>query len=327
MDVVNLPANCPPDRFYRGGRRITEFRGTAAGGDHEPEDWVASTTALFGETTLGRPTHPDGRPLRDAVTADPRAWLGDAHLRRFGADTRLLVKLLDAGQRLPVHAHPDGAFAAEHLGCAHGKAEAWFVLTAGEVHLGLVDDVAPATLRRLVDEQDTEAMLGLLHRIPVTPGDVVLVPPGVLHAIGEGVFIVEVQEPEDLSILLDWRDFDLDGARDGHLGLGFDVALRAVEHRGRSRAELAELVRPAGYGASVLPAAAEPWFRLERLAVTGPVLTEPGFAVVVVLSGEVTVRPGLALPAGSTAVAPFAAGPLSFDGRGEVLVCRPPRAD
>ncbi|WP_231560250.1 hypothetical protein [Microbacterium hominis] len=40
-----------------------------------------------------------------------------------------LVKLLDAGQRLPVHAHPDDAFAAAHLGRAHGKAEAWYILS------------------------------------------------------------------------------------------------------------------------------------------------------------------------------------------------------
>jgi hypothetical protein len=45
-------------------------------------------------------------------------------MERFGADTRLLVKLLAAGQRLPVHAHPHVSFAAEHLGRAHGKAEA-----------------------------------------------------------------------------------------------------------------------------------------------------------------------------------------------------------
>ena len=39
----------------------------------------------------------------------------------------------------------------------------------------------------------------------------VLVPAGVLHAIGEGVLLVELQEPEDLSILLEWRGFELDG--------------------------------------------------------------------------------------------------------------------
>jgi mannose-6-phosphate isomerase len=72
------------------------------------------------------------------------------------------------------------------------------------------------------------------------------VPPGVLHAVGEGV-LVELQEPEDLSILLEWRGFELDGERDGHLGLGFDLAPEAVECRSRSSEEIRQLVRPAGW--------------------------------------------------------------------------------
>jgi mannose-6-phosphate isomerase len=148
----------------------------------------------------------------------------------------------------------------------------------------------------------------------------------VLHAIGDGVFIVEVQEPEDLSILLEWRGFALDGTRDGHLGLGFDRALTAVEHRARGTAEIADLVRPAGYGPSVLPAASAPYFRLERTAVAGRVTTAPGFAVLIVTAGVVDLDDGTSLPAGTTAVAPHGAGPLTFSGQGEVLVARPPAA-
>ena len=49
--------------------------------------------------------------MRDAVAADPEAYLGAAHVARYGASTALLVKLLDAGQRLPAHFHPGRAFA------------------------------------------------------------------------------------------------------------------------------------------------------------------------------------------------------------------------
>jgi mannose-6-phosphate isomerase len=85
---------------------------------------------------------PDGRSLKAAIEEQPEAWLGRAHVERFSADTRLLVKLLDAGQRLPVHAHPHASFAAEHLGKAHGKAEAWYIVEGGEIYLGLKQDVA-----------------------------------------------------------------------------------------------------------------------------------------------------------------------------------------
>jgi len=327
MDVILLPSNRPPDRFYRGGRKITDFRGEPPAGDREPEDWVASTTALAGEESLGVTVLPDGRSLPAAIEEQPEAWLGRAHLDRFGVDTRLLVKLVDAGQRLPVHAHPHASFAAQHLGRAHGKAEAWYIVEGGEVYLGLKQDVTADRLKSLVTSQDVDPLLGMLHRVEVSSGDVVYVPPGVLHAIGEGVFLVELQEPEDLSMFLEWRDFELDGERDGHLGLGFDLALEAVECRGRSKEEVREQARAAGFGPSVLPAAADPYFVLERIALDGEANIDPGFTVLVMLTGEADLENGrrLRLGAGSTAVATNAFGRLVLRGRGEILACRPPR--
>lgn len=326
MDVILLPSNRPPDRFYRGGHKITAFRGEPPAGDREPEDWIASTTKLAGEEALGLSALPDGRLLKAAIEEQPEVWLGPEHVARFGADTRLLVKLLDAGQRLPVHAHPHASFAAVHLRRAHGKAEAWYIIDGGEVYLGLERGRTVDDLKSLVMSQDVDTLLALLHRIEVSPGDVVYVPPGLLHAIGAGVFIVEVQEPEDLSILLEWRDFELDGERDGHLGLGFDLALEAVECRSRDSEEIRQLVRPAGFGHSVLPEAADPYIWMERVALDGKATLDPGFAVLVVLSGEVDLANGrsMELIAGNTVLAPHASGPLHLRGHGDLLACRPP---
>ena len=329
MNVVVLPSNRPPERFYRGGRRITDFRGEPPAGEREPEDWVASVTTVAGEPSVGLSTLPDGRLFAEALAADPVEWLGQEHVERWGADPLLLVKLLDAGQRLPVHAHPAGDFAHRHLGRAHGKAEAWYILEGGEVHLGLTRSVGVIELFGLVEQLDADRLLGLLHRVSVSPGDVVYVPPGVLHAIGEGVLLVEVQEPEDLSILVEWAGFDLDGPRDGHLGLGYPLALEAVERRGRGHEEIARLVRPAGAGASVLPVEADPYFRLERVVIDGTAELAPGFAVLVVTGGTLTLETAagvLDLPRGTTAVAPLSAGPLRVSGHGELLACRPPLA-
>ena len=105
--------------------------------------------------------------LRDAIRADPEAVRSAPRTsRRFGPDPALLVKLLDAGERLPVHVHPDGAFAAEHLGTAFGKTEAWIVVGAAHagtaVHVGFRDDVAADTLAAWVRDQDRDALLGAL---------------------------------------------------------------------------------------------------------------------------------------------------------------------
>lgn len=323
MNLIVVPSNRPTNRFCRGGRQITDFRGEPPAPSHEPEDWIASTTSVFGEPGVGVTALPDGLPMPAAIDQDPEAWLGAAHVAAFGADTKLLVKLLDAGQRLPVHAHPHRDFAATHLGHAHGKAEAWYILEGGTVYLGLRRDVSDAELKDLLERQDSEQLLDLLNRVDVSPGDVVYVPPGELHAIGEGVFLLEVQEPEDLSILLEWRDFELDGIRDGHLGLGFDLALKAVSHRVLGKEALEELIVRSSASGSVLPAAADEYFRIERIFVDGAQVLESGFAVIVGVQGELRAA-GAALPAGSTAIAPHRLGPITITGQGELLVCRPP---
>lgn len=324
MEPILLPSNQPAARFYRGGQRISRFRGEPDSPPNTPEDWVGSTTSVRGDAPHGLTRLADGVLLADAVASDPDRWLGPRHVERFGADTMLLVKLLDAGQRLPVHAHPDGDFAGRHVSAAHGKAEAWYVLTPGTVHLGLIRDVGHDELRDLVATQDSAALLDLMHVVQVGAGDSVFVPHGVLHAIGEGILLIEVQEPEDLSILLEWTGFDLDGERDGHLGLGFDVALTAVETHGRSAGEVEALVRRGVTDGGVLAEESQDYFRLER--VVGRRAFTAGFAIVVALDDDVrlTLAGGAAtaLAAGSTALVPYAAGTFRVDGT--ALVARPP---
>lgn len=322
---IVLPANQPADRFYAGGAQIAELRGTSHDGSNTPEDWVASTTCLFGEQSLGLTRLTSGQYLRDAVASDPSAWLGAEHAARWGADTKLLTKLLDAGQRLPVHVHPDGAFAGRHLGRAHGKTEAWLVLRPGTVHLGLRHEVPTAELARMVAEQDTDALLGALHAVDVAAGDAVFVPSGFPHAIGEGILVVEVQEPEDLSILLEWEGFALEPNASLDLGLGFELALRATDMRVRTSEEIEALVVRGGDG-SAMPEAAAPYFRAHWVGA-GPL--EQSFAVVVVLEGDGTLDwegGSLEVGRGDTLVIPHAtAATLTGDIR--VAWCRPPAPD
>ncbi|ROR73440.1 PfkB family carbohydrate kinase [Bogoriella caseilytica] len=325
---IPIGANQPSARFYRGGSQIAGFRGQQHVDDHTPEDWVASTVEVRGQEPVGLTRLPDGRLLREAIAEDPERWLGREHAARFGADTKLLVKLLDAGQRLPVHAHPGGEFAQHALGVSHGKAEAWYILTPGTVYLGLRESIGREAMADLVARQETETMLELLHEIQVEAGDCVYVPPGTLHAIGEGILLVEVQEPEDLSILLEWRGFDLDGAAEGHLGLGFDRALGAVDLSAMSDERVSALVARAPATGPWLPEEAESFFRLEVHQVAGTVPLDDGYAVMVGLEGEVQLGASGCLPtalaAGRVALVPAAARGRWLAGTGRVIVLRPP---
>jgi len=334
---ILLGANQPP-RFYKGGASIAAFRGDPPPSDNRPEDWVGSSTTLFGEDVDGLTRLEDGGFLRDAIRADPETWLGPEHAARFGADPGLLVKLLDAGERLPVHLHPDREFARRHLDCPYGKTEAWVIVEArpeATVHLGFRRDVDAATVRGWVDHQEVGSMLGAMHALPVRAGDGVLVPAGLPHAIGEGIFLVELQEPTDFSVLLEWEGFDLDGPADGHLKLGYDLALQCVDRSGWGQERLEALRRRAreegdpqdGVRPLLVPAA-EPFFRAEGLSVPGPLTLDAAFAILVVLSGGGRLRTEhggeVELARGHTLLVPHAAGRSELSGRLEAVRCRPP---
>ena len=287
---------------------------------------MGSTTTIFGEETHGLTTLPDSRFLRDAVAADPEAFLGPAHAERYGADPALLVKLLHAGERLPVHCHPSREFSRRHLDCPFGKTEAWVIVEVEgdrpQVHLGFRHDVEAATLAGWVERQETDTMLGALHALEVGPGDAVLVPAGVPHAIGAGVFLVELQEPTDFSVLLEWESFDVDGRAEGHLGIGRDLALDCVDRSGFGSEALARLRRAAGDARELRPGVwstfvpeADPYFRAERLLPRSRAALEPSFSILVVLAGagrlETEHGGELPLARGETVLVPFASGAAS----------------
>ena len=324
MKPLTLPANQPPARFYQGGHQIAAFRGNSHHEPNPPEDWLRSTTSVRGRAPEGMTRLDDGQLLADAIAGAPEQWLGPDHVARYGDDCMLLVKLLDAGQRLPVHAHPDGHFAQTHVSAAHGKAEAWYILSPGTVYLSLTKDLTTSELLALVETQDIASLLPLMHEIAVEPGDCVFVPHGVLHAIGAGILLAEVQEPEDLSILLEWEGFDLDGHKDGHLDLGFELALSAVESSARSTDNVENLIRRGVQAGNALVSAAAPFFRLDR--VQSSTTIPAGFAVVIALDALVQLAlengDNFTLDAGSTTLLAHSSGRFTLSG--PALVARPP---
>jgi mannose-6-phosphate isomerase len=322
-----------PRQFYTAGDQLAAFTGVRSEDRFRPEDWLGSTTTRFGSEADGLTVLGDGESLAKAVAEDPWFWLGSDHLDAFGADTNLLVKLLDAGQRLPVHLHPTRSFARGHLGSHHGKTEAWIVLGVqgeGEVWLGFQRDVERPELEGWVRSQDRSALLGALNRLSVQAGDAILVPAGTPHAIGPGVFCIELQEPTDFSLNLEWAGFELPSGLDGQLGLSMDTVLEAVRHGALTGPQLDGLRRrleAGGPQGSILPAEADPFFRAERVGAGAERGLEPGFSVLVVLAGSGTISAGdttLPVRRGSIVLSAWGGGPLRLEGDIDIVRCLPP---
>ena len=335
MQPIVMPPNII-DHFYLGGERIAELRGVDMPSPRRPEEWLAATTFRAGEPGVGPSRTENGELLRDLIAADPIGWLGSDE--GPSGDNGILVKLLDPAQRLPVHVHPDRAFATSHLNCPYGKTEAWYVLaTSGDspsVWLGFTEDVDPAEVSRRVDAQDSDWMLSRMNRVDVKPGDGILVPAGTAHAIGDGVFVAEVQEPTDFSILLEWS-VTTSTREESHLDLGMPLALSATNHHAFSPGDLAALIvhtDPTGTGPlpqRLLPSAADLFFRLDLLAPesgTSPGLPA-GFAVGVVFagSGQIVSSRGESVVAqrGQVFAIPAGFGDWSVSGDLQFIACRP----
>jgi len=193
-------------RTYAGGSVLRAFRGRGhTPDDHFPEDWLASVVrARNGANTQG-PDEGLSRLGNDgaaqetfakALQENPAFWLGARQAGRNGMG--VLWKLLDSSVRLQIQAHPDAAFARNYLQSDAGKTECWYILATREqacVYLGFQHPPARAAWGRMIREQ--QGMLGCFDRIEVKAGDCYVVPAGTPHAIGAGVFMVELMEPTD----------------------------------------------------------------------------------------------------------------------------------
>ena len=196
--MVTVPFRLVPDLRTRvwGGVRL----GPPVDGVPVGEAWVA------GEACVAATGPGEGRTLASIVADDPAGFLGPDGVAAADGRFPLLVKILDTADWLSLQVHPDDATALALEGPgAVGKTESWYVLDAdagAEILLGVEPGVPEDRVRAAVRDGDLHV---LAHRVRVRPGDVVLVRAGLLHAIGPGVLLCELQQPSDLTYRVsDW---------------------------------------------------------------------------------------------------------------------------
>lgn len=213
------------ERGYPGGREIDKFRRLDnPHDDTRPEAWVGSTTYTYHyakdpSSTQGLAEVYTGTNakayLKDIIEAEPVAYLGEKHVAAYGSNTGLLVKLLDAQRQLGLQAHPDRDFARRMFNSKYGKVESWYVIgTRADqkeepyVLLGFKEGVTRERFQRLFLAGKIREMEESCHKIPVSVGEMYFVDAGVPHAIGPGCFVIEVQEPSDITVGARMRHFD-----------------------------------------------------------------------------------------------------------------------
>lgn len=129
----------------------------------------------------------------------------------------LLIKILDATDRLSLQVHPPASVAARMGG--EPKTEMWYIADAqpgSELFVGLRRGVARADFERQIA---SGSVADCFHRIPVRAGDAMFLPSGRVHAIGAGLVIFEIQQNSDTTYrVFDWNRLDANGKpRDLHV--------------------------------------------------------------------------------------------------------------
>jgi len=280
-------------RVYQGGALLDRMQGVPAPKDgHFPEEWVGSTTV---SRLAGRPKDeglsqlllPDGSSLvlKHLIEQFPEAMLGAAHIARHGTELAVLCKILDSAMRLPIQVHPDRGFAKRHCNSDFGKTESWIILgtrrVGGEapyILFGFREGVTEEAFRRLAKTQDIPGQVAVLNRVEVQPGEVYLVTAGTPHAIGPGVFMIEVQEPTDLVVNTEYTVGEIRRTEaQCTMGLGFDLGMECFDYRAAGmdhvhRCTLAPRLIAEGGGSReerLIGPEDTPCFGVGRLVVTG----------------------------------------------------------
>jgi len=155
-----------------------------------------------------------GASLHHVIESMPEIILGSATKNRVFP---LLLKIIDAGQRLSVQVHPD-ARTAESLG-GEAKTEMWYILDAepgAKIFAGFKKMTSPDELQLAISTNRVE---DLLNAVPVHRGDSLYIPAGTVHAVGEGCLILEVQQNSNTTYrVYDWNRVDKSGkARELHV--------------------------------------------------------------------------------------------------------------
>lgn len=151
-----------------------------------------------------------GEALSTLIEKYPEILGKERHLLKT-SQFPLLVKILDASDKLSVQVHPDNKYASKYEG-EYGKTEMWYIIDA-EPGAKLIYGLKPGTTKTMLAQSINEGNIEeFLNEVEVKKGDVFFIPSGTIHAIKEGILLAEIQQNSDSTYrVYDWNRKDQKG--------------------------------------------------------------------------------------------------------------------
>ena len=152
-----------------------------------------------------------GYNLKQIVESYQDKLVGKKVYAQFSDEFPLLIKFIDAADTLSVQLHPDDALAKKRHN-SFGKTEMWYIVDHDEdgfIIADLKEKLNEEQLRELIDKGELQQHL---KAYPTEKGDTFFISPGLVHAIGKGVLLAEIQQTSDITYrLFDWNRKDDQG--------------------------------------------------------------------------------------------------------------------
>lgn len=306
-----------------GGHAIAAKKGKAAGrlvpDKLYGESWDVSS--VRGDVSVVANGFLKGNNLEEIIEVYMGDLVGEKVFERFGLEFPLLVKYLDCNDVLSVQVHPDDALAAERHD-SYGKTEMWYVVDCkpgAALYVGFKNP--DITREEYIEAVAKSTLPELLNRVEVEPGDVFFIPAGVVHALGAGIEVVEIQQTSDVTYrIYDWDRVDASGkSRELHTALAVDAIDFSIDARQLHKsyvaaANAATQVASCDYfTTSVIEVA-------DRLEIDRAALDS--FVIYICISGEadIAIAGGREhLVAGEVVLIPAEADSVVITGRGRLL--------
>jgi len=220
------PLKFKPITQYRiwGGNKLNAFVPEDLRMDNLGEIW--SISGVEGNISVVENGELIGKNLKEIISEFKERIVGKKVWGKFGTDFPILIKFIDAAERLSVQVHPDDRQAKE-LHDSFGKSEMWYIMGAdpdSELIIGFKEGVGVEDYKKHLEDETLEE---ILNRIKVQKGDAVYIPARRVHAIGSGITLAEIQQTSDVTYrIYDYNRIDKNGQK---RELHTDLALSAID--------------------------------------------------------------------------------------------------
>ena len=189
------------------------------------ESWELST--VEGDVSIVENGELKGKSLTEIIDMMPNEILGTAVHKRFGKQFPLLFKYLDAREDLSIQVHPNDELAKKRHN-SFGKTEMWYIMQADEDARIIVGFKEKSNANEFSESLKNKTLLNLLDDVNVKEGDMFFLETGIVHAIGAGLVVAEIQQTSDITYRL--YDFDRVDAQGNTRELHIDLALDAINY-------------------------------------------------------------------------------------------------